>query len=54
MPESTMSTTRPEAVNCAWFKPMDANQIAAICAQSRAVVVLEEHSVLGGLGSAIA
>lgn len=37
-----------------FIKPMDAQQVAAICAQSRAVVVLEEHSVLGGLGSAIA
>ena len=37
-----------------FIKPLDANQVAAICAQSRAVVALEEHSVLGGLGSAIA
>lgn len=37
-----------------FIKPMDARQVATICAQSRAVVVLEEHSVLGGLGSAIA
>lgn len=36
------------------IKPTDHQQVAAICAQSRAVVVLEEHSVLGGLGSAIA
>jgi transketolase len=35
------------------IKPMDVQQVAAICAQSRAVVVLEEHSVLGGLGSTI-
>ncbi len=37
-----------------FIKPLDASQVAAICAQSRALVVLEEHSVLGGLGSAIA
>ena len=37
-----------------FIKPLDQIQVAAICAQSRAVVVLEEHSVLGGLGSAIA
>lgn len=37
-----------------FIKPLDQKQVAAICAQSRAVVVLEEHSVLGGLGSAIA
>ena len=37
-----------------FIKPIDTNQVAAICAQSRVVVVLEEHSVLGGLGSVIA
>lgn len=37
-----------------FIKPLDQKQVAAICAQSKAVVVLEEHSVLGGLGSAIA
>jgi transketolase len=37
-----------------FIKPMDDKQVAVICAQSRGVVVLEEHSVLGGVGSAIA
>jgi len=37
-----------------FIKPMDGRQVAAICAQNRAVVVLEEHSVLGGLGSVVA
>jgi transketolase len=37
-----------------FIKPIDREQVTAICAQSLAVVVLEEHSVLGGLGSAIA
>ena len=36
-----------------FIKPMDSQQVIAICAQSRAVMVLEEHSVLGGLGSVI-
>jgi transketolase len=36
-----------------FIKPINAKQVTAICAQSRAVVVLEEHSVLGGLGSVI-
>jgi len=36
-----------------FIKPIDGQQVAAICARSRAVVVLEEHSVLGGLGSVI-
>ena len=36
-----------------FIKPINTKQVRAICAQSRAVVVLEEHSVLGGLGSVI-
>ena len=36
-----------------FIKPIDSQQVTAICKQSRLVVVLEEHSVLGGLGSAI-
>ena len=36
-----------------FIKPINVAQVTAICQQSRAVVVLEEHSVLGGLGSAI-
>lgn len=37
-----------------FIKPIDAMQVAAICEQSRLIVALEEHSVLGGLGSVIA
>lgn len=36
------------------IKPIDARQVADICRQHKLVVVLEEHSVLGGLGAAIA
>ena len=36
-----------------FIKPIDEKQVAAICARSKAVVVLEEHSVMGGLGSVI-
>ena len=45
----------PEAAvwSVPFIKPLDKQQVTAICAQSQAVVVLEEHSVLGGLGSAI-
>lgn len=35
-------------------KPLDVNQVAAICKEHKFVVVLEEHSVYGGLGSAVA
>lgn len=37
-----------------FIKPIDCEQVTAICMHSRVVVVLEEHSVLGGLGSVIA
>lgn len=37
-----------------FIKPLDHSQVSTICAQSKVVVVLEEHSVIGGLGSAIA
>jgi transketolase len=37
-----------------FIKPIDSKQVTAICQQSCLVVTLEEHSVLGGLGSVIA
>lgn len=36
-----------------FIKPINLAQVTALCQKSRAVVVLEEHSVLGGLGSVI-
>jgi transketolase len=36
------------------LKPLDAGPVAAVCRRHRAVIVLEEHSVYGGLGSAVA
>jgi transketolase len=47
--------TYPDAAvwSAPFIKPIDALQVSAICAQSRVVIVLEEHSVLGGLGSII-
>lgn len=36
-----------------FIKPISVKQVTSICKQSREVVVLEEHSVLGGLGSVI-
>jgi transketolase len=33
---------------------LDARQVATICGQHEAVIVLEEHSFYGGLGSAVA
>lgn len=37
-----------------FIKPININQVNAICRESKVVVVFEEHSVIGGLGSAIA
>jgi transketolase len=37
-----------------FIKPIDSDQVASICKRHRVVVVLEEHSVFGGLGSVIA
>lgn len=37
-----------------FIKPIDQQQVIAICRSSSTVVVLEEHSVFGGLGSVIA
>jgi transketolase len=37
-----------------FLKPINADQIVDICAQSTALVTLEEHSIYGGLGSLIA
>jgi transketolase len=46
-PESTVWS-----VPC--IKPLDADQVLHACSGCQAVIVLEEHSVFGGLGSAIA
>ena len=37
-----------------FIKPINSHQITRLCSQCRVLVVLEEHSVLGGLGSVIA
>jgi transketolase len=36
------------------IKPLDAEHVAMVCGRHTAVVVLEEHSVYGGLGAAVA
>lgn len=50
------SGTYPKASvwSAPFIKPIDSGQVAAICKQCQVVVVLEEHSILGGLGSVIA
>jgi transketolase len=41
-------------IDVATIKPLDADSVADILAQTRCAVTAEEHSILGGLGSAIA
>jgi transketolase len=36
------------------LKPLDAGEVEGICRRHEVVVVLEEHSIFGGLGSAVA
>lgn len=47
--------TYPEATvySVPFIKPIDQTQVVKICKENRIVVVLEEHSVLGGLGSVV-
>ncbi|MFA5843227.1 MAG: transketolase C-terminal domain-containing protein [Coriobacteriia bacterium] len=43
-----------EVIDVATIKPLDADTIAASAAKTGAVVTCEEHSIIGGLGSAVA
>ncbi len=43
-----------EVVNCSTIKPLDGDTILASVARTGAVVTAEEHSIYGGLGSAVA
>ena len=43
-----------DVVNVSTIKPLDAEMIAACAGRTRAVVTAENHTVLGGLGGAVA
>ncbi len=43
-----------EVIDVATLKPLDVGTIAASAAKTGAVVTCEEHSIIGGLGSAVA
>jgi len=45
---------RAEVLDVATIKPLDVETIAASAAKTGAVVTCEEHSIIGGLGSAVA
>lgn len=40
-------------VNASTIKPLDAETITAVASKTKLVVTVEEHSVIGGLGSAV-
>jgi transketolase len=41
-------------INCASLKPLDKETILSFAKKTRAMVTAEEHSIIGGLGSAVA
>jgi transketolase len=41
-------------INCSTIKPLDEEEILAAARQTGAILTAEEHSIIGGLGSAIA
>jgi transketolase len=43
-----------EVLNVHTLKPLDAEAVLASCRRTGAVVTIEEHSIIGGLGSAVA
>lgn len=43
-----------EVYSAPCIKPLDVDEISGVCRRHEAVIVLEEHSIYGGLGSAIA
>lgn len=43
-----------EVINCASIKPLDKNTILRSVKKTKRVITLEDHQVMGGLGSAIA
>ncbi len=48
------SGVNPRVLSMHTVKPLDAEAILAAARETRAVVTIEEHSVIGGLGSAVA
>jgi transketolase len=45
---------RPRVLSMHTLKPLDVNAVLAAVRETRAIVTLEEHSVIGGLGAAVA
>ncbi|BCJ94159.1 transketolase [Anaerocolumna cellulosilytica] len=45
---------KPRVVNMHTVKPIDQNMILKACEETRLIVTVEEHNIVGGLGSAVA
>ena len=58
MVQTALAAARDWPGSAVWsvpcIKPLDAEHVATVCGRHEVVVVLEEHSVYGGLGSAVA
>ncbi|MBN1192276.1 MAG: transketolase family protein [Coriobacteriia bacterium] len=52
--ELSLDGINAEVLDVACLKPLDADTIAASALKTGAVVTCEEHSIIGGLGSAVA
>ena len=52
--EAVASRISVKVINVPCIKPLDAELVAELAADCRAVVTAEEHNIVGGLGSAIA
>lgn len=44
---------RPELINSRWIKPLDVDTLLASGEKTRNVLVVEDHTICGGLGSAV-
>ena len=51
---ATKNYANAEVWSAPFIKPIDTKQVAEICSQNETVIVLEEHSIFGGLGSVVA
>ncbi|MFH1602170.1 MAG: transketolase C-terminal domain-containing protein [Candidatus Shapirobacteria bacterium] len=43
-----------EIINCPTLKPLDKNRIAHSAGKTKKIITLEDHQIIGGLGSAVA
>jgi 1-deoxy-D-xylulose-5-phosphate synthase len=52
-PELQKFGVRPTIVNARWAKPLDVDLLAQLAEVHSTIVTLEEHSLIGGFGSAV-